>query len=45
MECGELCVMISGVHQMPKLSADNWDIQTRVIKHIYFFDSINYDTV
>ena len=32
MECGELCVMTSGAHQMLKLSADSWDIQTLVIK-------------
>ena len=27
IECGGLCVMTSGVHQMLKSSVDNWDIQ------------------
>ena len=35
IECGELCAMTSGAHQMLKLSADNWDIQQQV--NIYIF--------
>ena len=29
-ECGVLCVMTFGVQQMPRLCADNWDIQQLV---------------
>ena len=31
MECGEQCVMITGIAMMPVLCADNWDFLDQVL--------------
>ena len=35
MECGEQCVMITGIAMMPGLCADNWDILDQVYTSLY----------
>ena len=35
MECGEQCVMITGITMMQELCADNWDIWVKVISFIH----------
>ena len=32
MECGEQCVVITGITMMPELCADNWDMMSTQVK-------------
>ena len=34
MECGGLCVIVTGTSMMPKLSADSWDMMWTHLVHV-----------
>ena len=41
MECGEQCVIITGITMMPELCADNWDMMSTTVSYsLYNIDDL-----